>query len=709
MKLISAKFKNVRLLRDVTINFSTDDAKKLTVIRAENGTGKTTAMSGLIWGLYGSRLVSEKLYPLSLAEDGDDEIPIEVQIDFETEEAVSRQGKTVVNEKVYRLIRKCTEYVSEDRKSFRRSSDDVQLFENTPEGFKPIIQSNIDSIIERALPAHLKDIYFTDGDKALTFIESTASGSEKRLRVQKAIESLLSMKDLESLISNLKGVKLGFLRGIDKSDYGQKLLEVETKIQNNEEWIRSNEEELRELLANKNEFEEHLNKLKKGIEEQLKLGNKTALSNEINTIKRQQKSSEELKKNSINSLCALLNSKKLSSSIIQEKLKPAIELLKEMKARDNFPKQFIPVLNDILKREQCLCGASLKESSKEGLEKRNYIHGIIEDCRDVDLLNNRASNLYFASNEYINENSSWDEDYNAQTQNYFNADNAYRAATETLKQKQAMVDEINDDLLIKLRDQEKIYNQRLREVNNSIVINQDEITRRKESNVSLKKDAESYSGKLNKKNTAGGKHRLAEALTTIYENVFDQIKTSELNKVSTEMNRIFLSMIGADTGMNPKGMIRRAELSQDFDIKVYGPNDQPLNPDTELNGASRRAISLSFILALTKVSNVQATNIIDTPLGMTSGLVKSSLLENLVKEGSQVVMFLTFDEIKGVEGLLDQYAGKSVTLSFSGHYPKMLRHEPKNQGVTAICECSHREFCEVCERTDQTNLVARRA
>ena len=708
MKLISAKFKNVRLLRDVIINFSTDDHKKLTVIRAENGTGKTTAMSGLIWGLYGSEFISEKLYPLSLAEEGQDEIPIEVQIEFETEEAVSRQGKTVVNEKVYRLIRKCTEFVSQDRKTFKRSNDDVRLYENTSEGFKPIIQSDIDSIIERALPAHLKDIYFTDGDKALTFIESTATGSEKRLRVQKAIESLLSMKDLESLISTLKSVKRGLLSKVDKSDYSKKLLDVEDKIQSNDDWIKSNEEELKDFLVEKTKCEEELARLRKGIEEQLKLGNKAALINDVKKAQQQQRTSEELKKNSIKSLCTLLNNKKLSSSLIKDKIQPAIELLKEMKARDNFPKQFIPVLNDILKREQCLCGADLRDASTEGAKKRDYIHGIIEDCREVDLLNNRASSLYFASQDYLPDGS-WNESYDSFTQNYFNADNAYRSSTETLMQKQAMIDELNDDLLISLRDQEKIYTQKLREVNNEITINQDEITRRRESNTLLKKDAELYSSKLNKKNTAGGKHRLAVALNTIYENVFEQIKTTELEKVSIEMNRIFLSMIGADTGMNPKGMIRRAELSQDFDIKVYGPNDQPLNPDTELNGASRRAISLSFILALTKVSNVKATNIIDTPLGMTSGLVKSSLLENLISEGSQVVMFLTFDEIKGVEELLDKYAGKSVTLSFSGHYPKMLRNKPKIQGITAICECSHREFCCICERTDQTNLIARRA
>lgn len=707
MKLISARFKNVRLLRDICIDFSRDPVKKLTVIRAENGTGKTTAMLGLIWGLYGSKSVKEKLYPLSLFEEGLKEIPIEVQIDFETEEVISRQGKTIINEKVYRLIRKCTEYISDDGMIFKRSSDDLSLYENTAEGFKPVIQSEIDSRIERALPEHLKDIYFTDGDKALTFIESTATGSEKRLRVQRAIESLLSMKDLEALISNLKFVKHGFLKNIDKSDYAKELVDVEDKILSNEDWISSNEEELKEYLQEKNTLLAELIKIKKGIEEQLKLGNKEALSNEINSLIKQQKNEESMKVNSIASLCTLLNSKDLSASLLGEKLAPAFDLLKDMKARDNFPKQFIPVLNDILSREKCLCGEDLSPSTKVGSDKIIYIKRIIEESREVDLLNNRASGLYFSSADYNINEGEWSNKYNSYTEIYFKADSNQRNSIETLKKKQAMVDEINDNLLISLRDQEKILEQKQREINNRITINQDEITRRREANACLKKDADVLSSKLNKNNNAGGKHRLAEALTLVYENVFDKIKTTELKKVSVEMNRIFLSMIGADSGIDPKGMIRKAELSSDFDIKVFGPNGQPLNPDTELNGASRRAISLSFILALTKVSNVNATNIIDTPLGMTSGLVKSSLLENMINEGTQVVMFLTYDEIKGVEGLLDKYAGKSMTLSFSGHYPKMLKNKPTKYGVTHMCACNHRQFCVVCERSDQKNLVAR--
>ena len=49
MKLIRAEFENFRLLRDLKLSFSTDGKRNLTVIRAENETGKTTILNGLQW------------------------------------------------------------------------------------------------------------------------------------------------------------------------------------------------------------------------------------------------------------------------------------------------------------------------------------------------------------------------------------------------------------------------------------------------------------------------------------------------------------------------------------------------------------------------------------------------------------------------------------------------------------------------------------
>ena len=53
IKLIQAEVLNFRQLRDIEISFAREPESPLTVIRAENGTGKTTLLTALTWGLFG--------------------------------------------------------------------------------------------------------------------------------------------------------------------------------------------------------------------------------------------------------------------------------------------------------------------------------------------------------------------------------------------------------------------------------------------------------------------------------------------------------------------------------------------------------------------------------------------------------------------------------------------------------------------------------
>ena len=54
MQLVAAKIKNFKLLENIDLKFSTDPTRPLTVIRAENGSGKTSVLNALMWGLYGT-------------------------------------------------------------------------------------------------------------------------------------------------------------------------------------------------------------------------------------------------------------------------------------------------------------------------------------------------------------------------------------------------------------------------------------------------------------------------------------------------------------------------------------------------------------------------------------------------------------------------------------------------------------------------------
>jgi DNA sulfur modification protein DndD len=171
------------------------------------------------------------------------------------------------------------------------------------------------------------------------------------------------------------------------------------------------------------------------------------------------------------------------------------------------------------------------------------------------------------------------------------------------------------------------------------------------------------------------------------------------------MNEIFIEMIGADPEQG--SIIKRSEISKDFDIIVYGPKDRTLNPDRDLNGASRRALTLAFILALTRVSEVEAPNVIDTPLGMMAGYVKRSVLKTAIRESSQLILFLTRSEIAGCEDILDSMAGVVITLTNPAHYPKILINDPgvKERKVLR-CDCNHNDECVLCERRMDAELFS---
>jgi DNA sulfur modification protein DndD len=198
---------------------------------------------------------------------------------------------------------------------------------------------------------------------------------------------------------------------------------------------------------------------------------------------------------------------------------------------------------------------------------------------------------------------------------------------------------------------------------------------------------------------------VTQDIINVLQNSYNKITSEELEQVSEQMNKIFLEMIGADP--EQFAIIRRTEISKEFDIIVYGPQDRTLDPDRDLNGASRRALTLAFILSLTLVSEVEAPNVIDTPLGMMSGYVKRSVLRTAIKKSAQLILFLTHDEIAGCEEILDEAAGVVVTLTNPSHYPKMLVNNPHFTEQTIIaCDCTHRDECQLCARVVDTESEA---
>ena len=184
MKLIRAEFENFRLLRNLSLDFSTDSTKKLTVIRAENETGKTTILNGLQWALYGDNALpgrgrDYRLHPIDWEMSEGEQIPISVQVDFEITKFRPGLKGPIETKEQYRIIRSAYETLSGIKQTRTRST--VRLFEVTDRGNEPIEPP--EALIHEELPPELREVFFTDGDRALSFIEAAGSETAKRKRV----------------------------------------------------------------------------------------------------------------------------------------------------------------------------------------------------------------------------------------------------------------------------------------------------------------------------------------------------------------------------------------------------------------------------------------------------------------------------------------------------------------------------------------------
>ena len=698
MKIIRARFENFRLLRDLEVNFSIDPDRKLTVIRAENESGKTTMLTGLQWGLYGDIALPGKandfrLHPIDWEGSGDS-VTVSVEIDLELVHFRPTRSGEIPQRRTYRIIRTARETPMGN--SWERTPSELRMFHLEEKG--AVTVQFPERLIAEEWPPELREVFFTDGDRALNFIE--ADTTSKRDRVQKAIRSLLALEVIESAQNHVQKTARS-VNGKAKNLGGDSQLEgVASRLNQIVEEIDSHTETVADAKNQLEELSIRLNETRKNIDNALVKGDKAKLKNDLAQARASLKRIEEDRKKTATEHSNTLRSFELSRDLLIVSLEESLAMLDALRAQGDFPKTAIPVLVDRLNAMECICGASLASEDPEGQHKRTHIENLIEQTRKSDELQTILTELYFASSNLQLETSDgerWIDQSTRVVDKRDELEHAKVAVGERISGLIAQIDQLDDVDIEGLRSHERqlasmISGQRDRRVRSEtqLEVLQRNRTKLMELERKLLRREERGARIIAEQNVVND---IQQALSRAYQ----RMAKEELAKVSSLMNKFFLDMIGADPDY--RSIVRKAGINDRFDILVYGSMDRPLDPDRDLNGAARRALTLAFILALTKVSEAEAPNVIDTPLGMMSGYVKRAVLTNAIQESSQLVLFLTRSEISDCEDILDRNAGQVMTLTNPAHYPIMLENEP-NTGVATIvrCDCNHRQECRICKR-----------
>lgn len=697
MKLLRARIENFRLLKEVDFDFATSSERNLTVIRAANESGKTTLLTALQWGLFGDDALPERgkdfrLSPLDASGGGKASLTITVEVDCEIP---MRTGA-----RTYRLIRFVTETVNGGEWS--RGSTNVNLFHLTSSGAQKV--DNAEAHIRPHLPKELREVFFTDGDRALSFIEGARGDQMKR--VEGAIRSLLGLGVIEEALGHVRKVSGDINQKVRKEAGSRNELEAATrKLADLQSEIPELENQLRLAKEARLNLEGLEQDADSKLSEALRKGNRDELEKQRKAAILSRQSAEKDAIQAARDHANLFRSELLGKHLLSEPFRKAKLILDGLHSQGKIPNQTIPVLEDRLNQPTCICGESLDENDPNGQVRREHIEHLIEDSRNADEIQKKVTALFYSAQDLLKpvEGRTWIDEYSDVFERRQRANSRKLEYGEAESEAEAKIAQLPDVDIQQLRTTRNQYREQAKDAQSKEIRLSAQLDAKQREVKAAEQDRE----KLLQQDEKGMKFvaelEVAKDLQDIMTNALETMKTRELAQVSERMNAVFLDMIGADASQ--RSIITRAEITPEFRIVVFGRYEQQLDPSQDLNGASRRALTIAFILALTKVSEVEAPNVIDTPLGMTSGYVKTAILQLAAQQSSQLVLFLTHDEIKGCEDILDKFAGQVLTLTNPAHYPKILVNDPGvNDTQVLLCACDHRSHCEICERREAIDV-----
>ena len=704
MRLESAHIGNFKLLHDVPLTFSSDPARPLTVIRAENGSGKTSILHALRWAMYGERGIPQGMRLISTANPSGQTVTVQVRMEFTTSDPYSGL------EAHYRLIRTCEETPGQGDR-FTRTADRLRLLRQTDRGEEEIEEGK-GSEVAALLPFSLAEVFFTNGDDVQRFLAGgLLAERERQDAVHSAIRQLLGLDDVQTAEARLVSVARKLRREFT-SRGGEHLKASQEELDGLTDRIEQERSTLATFDHRIVAVDEQIRLDERELEGIKGIGDLESIQLRISNLKRDIVHLEEEEHGIRRELKALLSSEDLSRSFIGDKLDAGLASLTDLADRHVIPGHSVEVLVDRLQLGVCICGEDLSP----GHPRYVHVFDLVNEQRDIIPRIQRLTALWHEARSSQNAAQAAIADGRSIAQRVVSLKERFTRCRDLQRRK-------NDDLRLEEARRREIQEERVQDLTQRIQSN-----RKKRSEYD--RDVGEVRGRLagleearqlckarvdeaERQSSLNAVSRrrsvVADDLLNVARGTLSRLKSTYVKRVSERMNNLFLDIVGAEPGADTSVFTGVSIDESNYDIVIHSLEGRTFDADTELNGASQRALTLSFIWALMEVAGREAPRIIDTPLGMTSGAVKQRMVEILSKPMTpdtlayQVILFMTRSEIRDIESLITDRGGVVKTLTCSKDYPRDLVHD-WSDGVPTVraCDCNHLQICPICERRQDT-------
>ena len=730
LKIRYIEINNFACFEHIEIEPSTDPERPLTVLRAENGSGKTTFLRALRWGMYGEQgLPSDgakfSVHPAWWHPD-DTGIKTQVTIEFENDGSTRHDTRDSSNSTLYRLARSVTTIgkptARADEPDFRRVHERTLLMSKKDNGPWERNEKSADWVIGELLPSDLRDFFVMDADEAADFVGGSENKTMSRQAVIRkttsAVHSLLGIDVFQEASKRVDKIAQGFGAQATKVIGDTNLDELQTELNQ----LREDQEELNEKISDqrtqKAELEDRLRSRRDDLEDELKnVGAAEELRERLQQNRQLTDKTTTQRATTLGLLAGQLESTELLASLAKHQVSAAYEILRPLHEQGRIPLKHIHYVRSILETGTCVCGQDL---TMQGTHRR-HVEELITQSAEQENRANYLGQLHDAAKSLANisEETAWDDRSNHYAADFANLDKALselKLERDDIDKKLSALDEVK---IQTIRDEIAALEKQVDNLNRSVATNENTLP-------SLLRDIDSHEKKIHQRQrgerVAADKRaaeNLAYLISKILKRAYATIQGEQVNELSSRMDRLFaqiaanvsdedLERIQTDKAtlkMIAEVGIRPVETKAG-EFEIYALNSRSRSmPPIEINGASRRVLALSFVLALCIESKTHAPLIADSLLNFMSGTVRRNTLRATAENSSQPILMLTGSDLAAPSEVetVQKHAGATYTLT--GQWDAIdaggggdVVHWTEQRQVSLVCECGPREYCKVCER-----------
>lgn len=718
----------------IVVEPSTDRERPLTVIRAENGSGKTTFLRALRWGMYGENGLpgdTPARFPIHPAWWHPEAKAIEtrVSIEFEADGSSRHYIDTENDTALYRLDRIVkTIGVDTNRDSeqeFRRIEEHASLMVKELDGTWSKHDKGPDSVIEELLPWSLRDFFVMDTDEATDFVGGSENKAISRQQVQEkttdAITSLLGIDVFKSARGRVEGVARNFGKKATRAIGDQSLIDLQKELDEARATKTELESRIGEETNREAELNDNIERVIDDLEAELqRSGSLEPLLQRRKVNERQYDEAVKNRNSCIVQLAKYLEAPDLMASLGSTAISQTNDFLEPLYDQGRIPMAYIPFVQSLLESQRCVCGQILRDDNEHGMRVRESIEKADSEAARAGFLHqlhNAVQALKLSS-----ESSTWNIKREATAANLTQYNEYISELKNEKKDIDAKLDIIDDAKIQILRDERDSVQDQLNDCAVRLRLHRDQLP-------ALDQRITSLAHTINQRQRnerAAADHRASEEIARhvveILDSAYSAIEEKQVNDLSERMGRLFYQMSAnvsdddfEDAQPNKATLrmiahvgVRSVEGSAGkFEIFALSNRGRPMSP-VQINGASRRVLALSFVLALCIESQTRAPLIADSLLNFMSGAVRRNTLQATSEHSRQPILLLTGSDLEAQSEVetVTQAAGATYTLTGqwdaidAGSGGDVVNWTEQRQ-VSLLCQCGPRQYCEICERAGQ--------